>query len=258
MKRILSFFIIGLVGFVFATVGRNYFLYWQVNRFCSKYQYDLQIQQAHWGWEGVSLEGIQLFQNKPVKIQQIQIFHKWLSPLHLHFKAYQVESDKGKILSAQWSLHRKESLISSDDLVLRDAVVVLERRGSSDIHRAELAIPELHSSFQFHQEQKDLSLALAVPAFGNEDIRMVSLQGKGNINLQTYTEGRVDLHVIGMSKMISMLINHQIIKKKKAHFFLLGAHLLGGQNDESDIPLVFDKGSVFLGPFPIHSGILGF
>lgn len=254
MKKLLSFILIIFLGGGAATLGKNYFIHQEIDKYSRHHQDRFQIKSSRWDWQGVFLENVQITQKKdpPILIQNIQLSHDWLTPFYLHLKIDQVNGPKIKISSANCSLSSKEAVIFSDDLTLQNSVVTLERHGSTTTHTTDLKIPYLKFTFRFHQNDRDLFLTADVPSFDNEDLSLVSLKGKGKMKLQSHINGRLDLHLVGLSKVIDMLIKTDIIKKKKAMYFSLGAKLLGGANDETDIPLSFDQGSVYLGPFLIY------
>lgn len=254
MKRIWSLLVILALGFISTTIGINYFIYWQVNQYCRQHPDRIKMETIQWDWKGVYVTNAK--SSNPHFHHQFQahaifLFHDWLDPFKLQVRITNLDAPQVKVETANCSITYDDSLVSTQNLLLKNISLTLQRKGSRKIHEVEVKVPLIKSTFQYQLKTSDLNLTAGVPSFENSLLNAVSIRANGNIRLLPKADGKVDLHVKGISQIINLLIQNNIIKKKKASLFILGAQLMGGQNDESNIPLSFDNGSVYLGPFPI-------
>lgn len=255
MKRTVTCLSIIGLGCIGTTFAINYFIYDQVNHYSISHPDRIKIEKISWGWGGVLLSSVKT--NNPHFNQQFQaktvfLSHHWRKPFNLQVQISDVEGPQLKMVNANATLSYSDSIASSPDLILNDVSIKLQRKGSHGIHEVEVKVPQIQSSFQYHIKTSDLTLTADVPSFANDLLTTVSLNANGKLQLRPKTNGKIHLHIKGLTDIISFLIDNNIIKKKKANLFMLGAQFLGGQNNESDLPLSFDQGSVYLGPFPIY------
>lgn len=246
MKRILFFSTILLIGG--GTIGKNYLIYSQIQKLQRENSDRFQMDNLSWDWKQVQAKGVQVItKTEPhhtYLVQNITLTHDWLAPLQIQLKADGITGGNLQLNSIKGGFSYWSQIISSTDLTLQQVNI--------DMKRGHLQIPLIHAPFTYSLVNKKLDLDPSIPSSKEGTFKEMELAAKGSLVLSPLLNGKMDLQVNGISKLIAALVEHDIIKKKNAVYFELGAKLLGGGEDNAKVPLNFDQGNVYLGPILIY------
>lgn len=250
MKKIIGLFLLLGVG---CTVGKNYFLYQHVVDFQKKNPDQVKIDDLSWGWmSGVQMTNMHLSPHstpdKQMLIQTTTINHSWLSPLHIRIQLDDIKGKNAKILQLKGSFGYSSNAITSTDLIILNAEVSLKK--------GTFIAPLIKCPFTYYYQEKKIDLDFSIPSSPQGTLKNLSVGAKGALTLEPKINGKLDLQVDGVSKLIDALVEADIIKKKNAVFFELGSKLFTNDKDQTTLHLSFDKGDVYLGPILIYKDTL--
>lgn len=230
------------------TVGKNYLIYSKIQEIQNHNPDRLKIDSLSWDWKGVYTQGIQITPKSSPDliylIKETTVTHEWLSPLQLRLRAQDITGPDLHITKIEGGFSYWADAVSSTNLVIQNADI--------NMKRGKLIIPLTNAPFTYHLKDKKLDLDATIPSSNEGTFKNIALDAKGSLVLSPLLNGKLDVHVAGVSKLIEALVEADVIKKKKAVFFEFGAKLLGGGSDESTLPLSFDQGNVYLGPVLIY------
>lgn len=245
MKKLTFLTILLLIG---GTVGKNYLIYSKIQEIQNKNPDRFKIDSLSWDWKGVYTQGIHITPKSSPDlvylITETTVTHEWLSPLQLRLKAQDITGPDLQITGIEGGFSYWADAVSSTNLVIHNADI--------DMKRGKLLIPLANIPFTYHLNDKKLDLDATIPSSNEGTFKNIALDAKGSLVLSPLLNGKLDVHVAGVSKLIEALVEADVIKKKKAVFFEFGAKLLGGGSDESTLPLSFDQGNIYLGPVLIY------
>lgn len=242
---ILTLILLGGIG----TFGKNYFIYHQLESSKAEHPDQFQYDSAEWKWDGVTLNNVQLTSNpetgEKVNMETLKITHSWAYPIYLTIKADKASSGKINILEVRGSFTYWNDDISSKDFSLFDTQI--------NTNQGHLEFPMINIPFSYNLSNENLKLNASIPNSPNGTFKNLSFNLKGDVTTKPALNGKLDIDVKGISKLIQALVEAGVIEEKNASYLEFGTKILAGDTDDSQIPITFKNGDVYLGPILIYS-----